>query len=187
MAGSDGLGGGRFRITGEICSRAAGDGSTFHPGAGKECPVILRLPTMNQRPSFDDGVQLCLTRDARYPKEAYPLIRDALDHAQKLVSARDKRRGVGHLDGPEILEGFRDLALTQFGPLARIVLETWGLRATIDVGHIVFNLIEADVFSKSDRDQLADFDNVFDFTEAFDAPYRPLPAAAAVSERDPVR
>jgi uncharacterized repeat protein (TIGR04138 family) len=115
------------------------------------------------------------------------LIRDALDHAQKLVAARDKRRGVGHLDGPEILEGFRDLALTQFGPLARIVLETWGLHATIDVGHIVFNLIEADVFSKSDRDQLSDFDNVFDFTEAFDAPYRPLPASAAVSERDPVR
>jgi uncharacterized repeat protein (TIGR04138 family) len=55
------------------------------------------------------------------------------------------------------------------------------------VGHIVFNLIEADVFSKSDQDQLADFDNVFDFTEAFDAPYRPLPAAAAVSERDQVR
>lgn len=186
MAGGDGLGGGRFRIAGEIYSRAAGDGSTFNPGAGKKCPVILRLPTMNQRPSFDDGVQLCLARDARYPKEAYPLIRDALDHAQKLVAARDKRRGVGHLDGPEILEGFRDLALTQFGPLARIVLETWGLHATIDVGHIVFNLIEADVFSKSDRDQLADFDNVFDFTEAFDAPYRPLPAAA-VSERDPVR
>jgi len=136
---------------------------------------------MNQRPSFDEGVRLCLARDARYPKEAYPLVRDALDHAQKLVAARDKRRSVGHLNGPEILEGFRDLVLDQFGPLARVVLETWGLRTTLDVGHVVFNLIEAEVFSKSDDDQLADFKGVFDFAEAFDAPFRPAPAPAPAS------
>lgn len=139
---------------------------------------------MNQRPTFDEGVRLCLDRDARYPKEAYALVRDALDHAQKLVAARDKRRATGHLNGPEILDGFRDLALTQFGPLARVVLETWGLRSTLDVGHIVFNLIEVEVFSKSDDDQLADFDEVFGFDDAFDAPFRPaavLPVPAPVT------
>ncbi len=130
---------------------------------------------MNQRPTFHEGVLLCLTRDARYPREAYALVRDALDHAQKRLAARDKRRAVGHLNGPEILDGFRDLALTQFGPMARLVLDTWGLRSTLDVGHIVFNLIDAEVFSKSDEDRLSDFDNVFDFDEAFDAPFRPAP------------
>lgn len=138
---------------------------------------------MNQRPTFDEGVRLCLAQDARYPKEAYALVRDALDHAQKRVAARDRRRSSGHLNGPEILDGFRDLALAQFGPLARVVLDTWALRSTLDVGHVVFNLIQAEVFSKSDEDQLADFDGVFDFDAAFDAPFRPAgavsPAAAA--------
>lgn len=137
---------------------------------------------MNQRPTFDEGVRLCLARDARYPKEAYALVRDALDHAQRRLAARDKRRAIGHLNGPEILDGFRDLALTQFGPMARVVLDTWGLRSTLDVGHIVFNLIEAEVFSKSDEDQVSDFAGVFDFEEAFDAPYRP----AAGGTRPPV-
>jgi uncharacterized repeat protein (TIGR04138 family) len=130
---------------------------------------------MNQRPTFHEGVLLCLTRDARYPKEAYTLVRDALDHAQKSLASRDKRRAVGHLNGPEILDGFRDLSLRQFGPMARLVLDTWGLRSTLDVGHIIFNLIEAEVFSKSDEDRLSDFEDVFDFDEAFDAPFRPEP------------
>jgi uncharacterized repeat protein (TIGR04138 family) len=144
---------------------------------------------MNQRPTFDEGVRLCLAQDARYPKEAYALIRDALDHAQKRLAARDKRRAIGHLNGPEILDGFRDLALTQFGPMARVVLDTWGLRATLDVGHVVFNLIEAEVFSKSDDDQISDFAGVFDFEEAFDAPYRPaagsVRSAVAAGVRQP--
>jgi len=130
---------------------------------------------MNQRPTFHEGVLLCLTRDARYPKEAYTLVRDALDHAQKSLASRDKRRAVGHLNGPEILDGFRDLSLRQFGPMARLVLDTWGLRSTLDVGHIIFNLIEAEVFSKSDEDRLSDFEDVFDFDQAFDAPFRPEP------------
>jgi len=133
---------------------------------------------MNQRPTFDEGVRLCLAKDARYPKEAYALVRDALDHTQKRVAARDKRRATGHLNGAEIMDGFRDLALTQFGPLARVVLETWSLRSSLDVGHVVFNLIDAEVFSKSDDDQLSDFEAVIDFDEAFDAPFRPMAAGA---------
>jgi uncharacterized repeat protein (TIGR04138 family) len=142
---------------------------------------------MNQRPTFDEGVRHCLARDARYPKEAYALVRDALDHAQKRLAAGDKRRASGHLDGPEILEGFRDLVLAQFGPLARVVLDTWSLRNTLDVGHVVFNLIEAEVFSKSDEDKLSDFEDVFDFEEAFDAPFRPASGVRPVGVRAAAR
>ncbi len=128
---------------------------------------------MNLRLTFDDGVRECLARDPRYPKEAYLLVRDALDHAQKRLAQRNRRRATGHLNGPEILDGFRDLALSQFGPLSRVVLATWGLHSTLDVGHVVFNLIEARIFSKSDDDQISDFADVFDFEKAFDAPFRP--------------
>ncbi|MFN0126607.1 MAG: Minf_1886 family protein [Verrucomicrobiales bacterium] len=132
---------------------------------------------MNSRPTFDEGVRLCLTRDPRYPREAYGLVRDALDHAQKRLAEKDKRRAYGHLSGPEILNGFREIALAQFGPMARVVLGTWRLESTLDVGRVVFNLIEAEVFSKSENDQLSDFEGVFGFEEAFDAPFRPLAAA----------
>lgn len=138
---------------------------------------------MNPRLTFEEGVSQCLARDPRYTREAYALVRDALDHAQRNLAARDKRRAIGHLNGPEILEGFRDLVLTQFGPMARLVLETWGLRTTLDVGHIVFNLIEVQVFSKSDRDQLADFDGLFDFHDAFDAPYKSEAAPPVAAAR----
>ena len=80
------------------------------------------------------------------------------------------------------------LVLAQFGPMARVVLVTWRLESTLDVGHVVFNLIEAEVFSKSEADQLSDFDGVFGFEEAFDAPFRPLtaiePAAVTALDRD---
>lgn len=145
---------------------------------------------MNSRPTFDEGVRQCLRRDPRYPREAYGLVRDALDHAQKRLAEKDKRRAYGHLSGPEILDAFREIVLAQFGPMARVVLGTWQLESTLDVGRVVFNLIEAEVFSKSENDQLSDFEGVFEFEEAFDAPFRPLaavePAAESPLARDAV-
>jgi uncharacterized repeat protein (TIGR04138 family) len=130
------------------------------------------------RPTFEDGVNACLAADPRYPRDAYIAIRDALDHAQQLLVQSGARRIAGHLNGPELLAGFRDWSLRQFGPLARLVLGTWGITTTGDVGRVVFNLIEAGVFSKSDSDHPADFDDVFDFHEAFDEPFQPAGCAA---------
>jgi uncharacterized repeat protein (TIGR04138 family) len=131
------------------------------------------------RPTFEDGVAACLVADARYTRDAYLCVRDALEHAQKLLIDSGQRRIVGHLTGPELLIGFRDLALRQFGPLARLVLGTWGITTTGDVGHIVFNLIDAGVFSKTDSDHQAEFEEVFDFAEAFDEPFQPTGCAAS--------
>lgn len=127
------------------------------------------------RPTFDDAVALCRKRDSRYEREAYSFVRDALDHAQKMLASTQPHRGRGHVNGWELLEGFRDLALRQFGPLARLVLETWGIRQTSDVGAIVFLLIEAGAFSRSETDQPSDFDNVYDFAEVFDRPFEAPP------------
>lgn len=129
------------------------------------------------RPTFDDAVAQCRQRDSRYEREAYGFVRDALDHAQKRLGRARAGRGSGHVSGPELLDGFRDLALRQFGPLARVVLETWGLRQTSDVGAIVFLLIETGAFSRSETDQPSDFEDVFDFGEAFDRPFEAPPRA----------
>ncbi len=127
------------------------------------------------RPTFEDAVAQCRRRDTRYEREAYGFVRDALDHAQKLLAAGRPPRTAGHVNGPQLLEGFRDLALRQFGPLARTVLETWGIRATGDVGAIVFFLIDAGAFARSAKDQPSDFEDLFDFAEAFDKPFEAAP------------
>jgi uncharacterized repeat protein (TIGR04138 family) len=46
--------------------------------------------------------------------------------------------------------------------------------ATADVGQMVFNLVQAGIFGKTDEDTAESFRDVFDFREAFVAPFRPL-------------
>ena len=67
--------------------------------------------------------------------------------------------------------GVRDLAIERFGPMARSVLEHWGIERTADVGAIVFALVESGVLIKQDEDSPADFEDVFDFDDAFEVPY----------------
>jgi uncharacterized repeat protein (TIGR04138 family) len=72
-----------------------------------------------------------------------------------------------HISGRELAEGVRDLALDEYGPMARTVLEHWGIHDTASVGHIVFALIDAQILIKQEEDTLHDFESVFDFDEAF--------------------
>jgi len=106
-----------------------------------------------------------VNRDRRYRPEAYDFVRHALDHAARLLDVP------GHLTGPQLLEGVRDLAILRYGPMAGPVLEHWGLRSTEDVGEIVFNLIDIGVLSKTESDAREDFANGFDFADAFRARY----------------
>ena len=111
---------------------------------------------------LDDSV-LDRLRD-RYPQyqeTVYIFVLSALHHViEQLPEPR-------HITGPELTGGVRDLALARFGPMARTVLEHWGVHATQDVGQIVFALVEAGILIKQDEDELQDFVGVFDFDEAF--------------------
>ena len=73
-----------------------------------------------------------------------------------------------HMSGRELAEGVRDLALDRFGPLARTVLEHWGIRTTQNVGDVVFALVESGVLIKQEEDGPDDFRDVFDFDDAFE-------------------
>lgn len=100
-----------------------------------------------------------------YKLEAYSFIMVALHHT---VGKLETRR---HVSGQELSKGIREFATEQFGPLARQVLEYWGVRRTRDFGEIVFTLIEAGLMSKAQEDSVTDFDRVYDFQEAFGGPY----------------
>lgn len=104
-------------------------------------------------------------RHPRYHEGAYFFILSALHHVlEQLTEPR-------HISGRELAEGVRDLALHQYGPMARTVLEHWGIEGTRDVGEIVFALVDAGVLLKQDDDSPRDFDGVYDFEEVFDVDY----------------
>ncbi|MCI0433382.1 MAG: hypothetical protein L0271_07020 [Gemmatimonadetes bacterium] len=104
-------------------------------------------------------------RDPRFHDAAYLFVVSALHFViQRLPEPR-------HISGRELAEGVRDLAVQRFGPMARTVLEHWGIRATVDVGAIVFGLVECGVLIKQADDEIADFADVFDFDEAFEREY----------------
>ena len=101
-------------------------------------------------------------RHPRYHETAYVFILSALHHViEHLPEPR-------HISGAELAGGVRDLAIERFGPMARTVLEHWGIQSTSDVGDIVFALIECGVLIKQDDDAKEDFADVFDFDEAFE-------------------
>jgi uncharacterized repeat protein (TIGR04138 family) len=76
-----------------------------------------------------------------------------------------------HISGRELVEGVRELALERFGPMARTVLEHWGIHETGDVGDVVFALVDAGILIKQEEDTRADFERVFEFDDAFRSPY----------------
>ncbi|HZU39195.1 MAG TPA: Minf_1886 family protein [Gemmataceae bacterium] len=119
------------------------------------------------------GLADVVRRDPRYAYEAYEFVFQALEHTQRLLgrAALGERRGQAvdtqsHVRGPELLEGIRDLALREFGLMARTVFRQWGINSTDDFGEIVFNLVEAKLMSKTDDDCRADFHAVFALDEA---------------------
>jgi uncharacterized repeat protein (TIGR04138 family) len=112
--------------------------------------------------------------DPRYTDAAYLFLLSALQYA---IEGLDEPR---HITGRELAEGCRDLAIEQFGPMARTVLEHWGIHSTLDMGEIVYVLIECRVLTKQDSDSREDFQNVFDFEQAFERNY---PWGRAVQRR----
>ncbi len=121
---------------------------------------------------FQEAVEALSREDKRYHAEAYAFLRDALEVTLKKRKKAKKEAG-GHVGAEELLEGFRLHALAEFGPMAMTVLEYWGVRSCEDVGHMVFNLVQAGVFGKTDEDSEADFRGHYDFHEAFVVPFLP--------------
>ena len=104
-------------------------------------------------------------RYPRYHETAYLFILSGLHYTiERLGESR-------HITGRELTEGCRDLAIERYGPMARSVLDFWGIRTTRDLGEIVFALVECGILVKQETDDLDDFDGVYDFQDAFERNY----------------
>ncbi|TWU00121.1 hypothetical protein Pla108_10650 [Botrimarina colliarenosi] len=132
-----------------------------------------------------------LRRDKRYHFDAYVFVFDALRYGQEelglgdsdedseLDSEFDDSELEGdevdeaeddeerHVTGPELCRAIQHYAIHQYGMLAQSVLGHWGIHNTGDFGEIVFNLIGIGQMRKTDSDRREDFDDVYNFVEAF--------------------
>jgi uncharacterized repeat protein (TIGR04138 family) len=125
-----------------------------------------------QEVNFDLTLEKILAKDPRFAREAYLFVREALDFTQKLIS-RENQGTIRHVNGQELLDGIRQFALQQFGPMAVTVFEEWGITRCSDFGEIVFNMVEIGLLAKTDKDTRDDFQSGYDFGTAFRRPFLP--------------
>jgi uncharacterized repeat protein (TIGR04138 family) len=124
---------------------------------------------------FSEIVNQIYKEDPRFDRKAYAFIRHGLDHTVKELKKTGTERlaRTHHVTGQELVQGLRQYALDQYGPLAKTVLNSWGVQQCSDFGDIVYNLIEYNVFSKTETDRREDFANLYSFDEAFVSPFLP--------------
>ena len=152
---------------------------------GKKLSTVARFPlpfiltpafrgalSFMQKIGFVEALDSVVTNDPRYQRDGYIFLRDALDFTTK-QQKKVKGVTVRHVTGPELLDGVRQYALKEFGPMVITVFESWGIHSCEDIGHMVFNLIGAGVFGKTEQDSIKDFKSVYDFEEAFVRPFAP--------------
>ena len=124
---------------------------------------------------LQEQIEEIARRDRRYPPEAYVLVFEGLECALARMSSRR------HVTPSELVEGVREAALSQWGFLARAVLESWGVQDTGAVGDLVFNLIRRGLLEAGEDDTPEQFVGVFSFDDGFDRAFRES------LERDPPR
>lgn len=120
--------------------------------------------------AFHIAVHQVRERDPRYAPQAYAFLCDALQHTMKILGREDAEDR--HVKGGEILAGFRDLAMHEFGPMAFFVMQEWGIRESLDVGNMVYNFISLGYFGKNETDRIEDFNDGVSFEAALTKPYR---------------
>ena len=121
---------------------------------------------------LEEKIQTVRRRDRRFSRLAYYFVLDALDFTMSHLG-RDALTGEErHVGGRELLGGIQEYASDQFGPMAALVFERWGVRRSSDFGEIVFNLIDAELLSRRPTDSRLDFVDGIDFRETFAKKHR---------------
>jgi uncharacterized repeat protein (TIGR04138 family) len=110
-----------------------------------------------------------LQQDQRFHLEAYYFVREALAYAQEILKMPAQgSEGEQHITGQQLCEAIRQYALEQYGFMAKTVLNSWGVHSTSDFGEIVYNLIRIKHMKRSKSDRREDFDDCYDFANAFE-------------------
>ncbi|RMG01041.1 MAG: hypothetical protein D6741_05810 [Planctomycetota bacterium] len=130
-----------------------------------------------------DPLWQLVREDKRYKIHAYLFVNEALRFAQEELGMgreapsepneneeeedADDGRAHRHVSGQELCHAIRELAIRQFGYMAKTVLNNWGVYTTSDFGEIVYNMINIGLMRKAKEDRREDFDDVYDFEQVF--------------------
>lgn len=134
--------------------------------------------------NFSETVEQICEKDLRFSSDAYHFVQEGLNHTLKSLK-RGGQHAHRHVSGQELLNGLREFALKEYGPMSKAVLNEWGIKTTDDIGQIVFNLVNASVLGKNDTDSPNDFKNVFTFDDAFVKPFVPRNLTAPARKSRP--
>ena len=113
-----------------------------------------------------DRIEEIAEASGRYRPAAFLFVLRSIEHCRRRLER------AGHVTGRELLESARQVAIEEYGPMAKSVLNHWGVETTEDIGRIVFLMVENDLLSKTDEDRLDDFCDGFDFESEFVRNYR---------------
>jgi uncharacterized repeat protein (TIGR04138 family) len=111
----------------------------------------------------DEVLERMRERGDQYDERAYLFVLAGIEFLQGRLPQRR------HVSGPSYPRS--DFALEQYGLLARAVLEHWGIRATEDIGLIVFSLVDVGLLVTQPGDRVEDFVGVYAFDRAFEHEY----------------
>ena len=132
---------------------------------------------MSQETIFRDAVDELRAHGSRFAREAYVFVVAALGETVRALPAErlaDSERR--HLTGQELTAGVVRIAREEFGPLAPMVFQEWGVCATEDIGSIVFELVAAGQLSARPEDTMDDFSaGRIDLLGALAGPSEPAP------------
>jgi uncharacterized repeat protein (TIGR04138 family) len=109
---------------------------------------------MTEKKSLDEISEL----DSRYNPKAVRFVYEGLGYTMRKLAADQP----GHITGQTLCEGLRQLSLEKWGLLAALVLESWRVKTTRDLGEIVYLLIRHDWMKAQPTDSIDDFNDVFD-------------------------
>jgi uncharacterized repeat protein (TIGR04138 family) len=117
----------------------------------------------SEKPIKEKSVQQVVEDVGLYPPEAYAFIQKGLNHTvQRLHGKQKDPKASRHVTGQDLCEGLREVALAEWGRLARAVLRRWNITSTLDFGRIVFAMVDAGLMQKTEDDSIDDVRNVYD-------------------------
>lgn len=121
---------------------------------------------MNELQFAEDVLARIRARGGQYHERSYLFVLAAIEYLQTRLDARR------HVTGAELAWACRDFAREQFGLLAPHVLGHWGVTRTEDFGRIVFTLVDVGLLVTQPGDDVADFEAVYAFADAFGDVYK---------------
>lgn len=117
---------------------------------------------MNAVRLADDLMEQIQAREPRYLEQGYLFVLATIEFLQERLPVRR------HLTGQELAHGVREYASERFGLMAASVLGHWGIADTMDIGRIVYTLVDVGLLVTQPGDRIEDFEGQYDFETAFD-------------------